>query len=198
MMAGTIRCAIRGALILLLGGCAAGGSSAPASTAGSDRPTSGGTTVATTDGFRLTSPDIAKGGTIPRRFTCDGEDVSPALEWAGAPDGAAALVLIVDDPDARGFVHWIVLDMSATASGGLPEGVSTSPDAARQGRNDFGRTGYGGPCPPSGTHRYVFTLNALDAPLTLAGTPGGRDVRAAMEGHVLAETRLTASYTRGG
>jgi len=196
--AGTMRCAIRGALILVLGGCAATGSSAPSSTAGSERPTSGGTTVANTDGFRLTSPDVAEGGTIPRRFTCDGEDVSPGLEWAGAPDGTAALALMVDDPDARGFVHWIVLDMAATASGGLPEGASTSPDAPRQGRNDFGRIGYGGPCPPSGTHRYVFRLHALDAPLDLAGTPGGRDVRAALEAHVLAAADLTASYTRGG
>ena len=121
--------------------------------------------MANTDGFRLTSPDVAEGGTIPRRFTCDGEDVSPALEWAGAPDGTAALVLMVDDPDARGFVHWIVLDMAATASGGLPEGASTSPDAPRQGRNDFGRIGYGGPCPPpgEGPHHYAFTVTALDA-----------------------------------
>jgi Raf kinase inhibitor-like YbhB/YbcL family protein len=153
--------------------------------------------MATNDGFRLTSPDIAEGGTIARRFTCDGDDVSPALEWTGAPDRTAALVLIVDDPDARGFVHWIVLDMIGGASGGLPQGVSTSPAAPRQGRNDFGRIGYGGPCPPSGTHRYVFRLHALGAPLNLAGTPGGRDVRAALEGHVLAEADLTASYTRG-
>jgi Raf kinase inhibitor-like YbhB/YbcL family protein len=154
--------------------------------------------VATNDGFQLESPDVDEGGTIPRKFTCDGEDVSPALEWAGAPDRTAALALIVDDPDARGFVHWIVLDMSGSASGGLPEGVSPSPDAPRQGRNDFGRIGYGGPCPPSGTHRYVFTLYALDAPLSLPGTPGVADVRAAIEGHVLAEARLTARYTRGG
>jgi hypothetical protein len=154
--------------------------------------------MATDDGFRLTSPDVTEGGTIARRFSCDGDDVSPALEWRGAPDGTGAFVLIVDDPDARGFVHWIVLDLSPAASGGLPEGVSTSPEAPRQGQNDFGRIGYGGPCPPSGTHRYVFALHALDGPLNLAGTPGGRDVRAAMDGHVLAETRLTASYTRGG
>jgi hypothetical protein len=153
--------------------------------------------MATENGFQLTSPEFAEGGAIPRRFTCDGEDVSPALEWSGAPEAAGSLVLIVDDPDARGFGHWVVVDMDATASGGLPEGVSTSPDAPRQGRNDFGRVGYGGPCPPSGTHRYMFTLYALDAPINLAGTPGARDVRAAMEGHVLAEAQLTARYTRG-
>jgi Raf kinase inhibitor-like YbhB/YbcL family protein len=152
----------------------------------------------TDNGFNLTSPAFAEGGEIPRRFTCDGEDVSPALEWAGAPESVGALVLIVDDPDARGFVHWIVLDVTPTASGGLPEGVSASPDAPRQGRNDFGRIGYGGPCPPSGTHRYVFSLHALDATLNLAGSPGAPDVRAAMEGHVLAEAQLTARYSRGG
>jgi Raf kinase inhibitor-like YbhB/YbcL family protein len=149
-------------------------------------------------GFHLTSTAFDEGGTIPPRFTCDGEDASPALEWAGAPESAGALVLIVDDPDARGFVHWIVLDVTPTASGGLPEGVATSPDAPRQGRNDFGRIGYGGPCPPSGTHRYVFSLYALDALLNLPGSPGGPDVRAAMEGHVLAEAQLTARYSRGG
>jgi Raf kinase inhibitor-like YbhB/YbcL family protein len=149
-------------------------------------------------GFDLTSPAFDEGGMIPGRFTCDGEDVSPALEWAGAPESVGALVLIVDDPDARGFVHWIVLDVTPTASGGLPEGVSASPDAPRQGRNDFGRIGYGGPCPPSGTHRYVFSLHAVDAPLNLAGSPGGADVRAVMEGHILAEAQLTARYTRGG
>jgi Raf kinase inhibitor-like YbhB/YbcL family protein len=149
-------------------------------------------------GFELTSPAFDEGGMIPGRFTCDGEDVSPALEWAGAPESVGALVLIVDDPDARGFVHWIVLDVTPTASGGLPEGVSASPDAPRQGQNDFGRIGYGGPCPPSGTHRYVFNLYALDAPLNLAGSPGAPDVRAAMEGHVLAEAQLTARYSRGG
>jgi Raf kinase inhibitor-like YbhB/YbcL family protein len=154
--------------------------------------------MATENGFQLTSSEFAEGGAIPRRFTCDGEDVSPALEWAGAPDKAGALVLVVDDPDARGFSHWVIVDMDATASGGLPEGVSASPDAPRQGLNDFGRVGYGGPCPPSGTHTYRLSLYALDAPLNLGGTPRARDVRAAMEGHVLAETALTANYTRGG
>ncbi|HYU50153.1 MAG TPA: YbhB/YbcL family Raf kinase inhibitor-like protein [Candidatus Limnocylindria bacterium] len=198
-MAGTVQLAIHGALMLVLAGCAAGGPTGTTSASGADRRSSpGGTTVATNDGFHLMSPDVDEGGAIPRRFTCDGEDVSPALEWAGVPDRTAALALIVDDPDARGFVHWIVLDMSGTASGGLSEGMSPSPDAPRQGRNDFGRIGYGGPCPPSGTHRYVFTLYALDAPLSLPGTPGAADVRAAMEGHVLAEAQLTARYTRGG
>ena len=152
--------------------------------------------MATDTDFRLTSPAFDEGGDIPRRFTCDGDDASPALAWTGAPADAVSLALIVDDPDARGFVHWVLLDAAATASGGLPEGISTSPDAPRQGRNDFGRTGYGGPCPPSGTHRYRFTLFAVDRMLGLTGTPGAADVRGAMDGHILAQTTLTGRYTR--
>ena len=100
--------------------------------------------------FALTSTAFEPGGAIPKRFTCDGEDGSPDLAWTGAPDGTGALVLIVDDPDARGWVHWIVLDMAGTSTGALARGVGVSPDAPAQGRNDFGRIGWGGPCPPSG------------------------------------------------
>lgn len=149
--------------------------------------------------FTLSSTDITAGDLIPRRFTCDGADVSPELEWSGVPDGAAALVLLVDDPDARGFVHWIVLDVTASATGALPRGVSTSPDAPAQGTNDFGRPGWGGPCPPSGTHRYVFTLYALAAPLNLAGAPRGSAVEKALgSAHVLGKAVLQARYRRGG
>jgi Raf kinase inhibitor-like YbhB/YbcL family protein len=146
--------------------------------------------------FEMTSPAFDAGAAIPRKFSCDGEDVSPALEWKGAPDDTAALALIVDDPDARGFVHWVVLDMAGSQSGGLPEGISSSPDAPAQGGNDFRRTGWGGPCPPSGTHRYRFTLYALDALLGLTGTPTADDVRAAMQGHVLGQAELSGTYTR--
>jgi Raf kinase inhibitor-like YbhB/YbcL family protein len=148
--------------------------------------------------FTLTSSSFPAGGDIPRRFTCDDEDVSPALEWDGAPDDAQAMVLVVDDPDARGFVHWLLLDLTPSASGSVPEAYSSSPDAAQQGTNDFGRIGWGGPCPPSGRHRYTFTLTALDAPLALAEAPRIDDVRQAMGGHVLAEARLEATYQRGG
>jgi Raf kinase inhibitor-like YbhB/YbcL family protein len=148
------------------------------------------------DDFRLTSPDFEAGSEIPRRFTCDGEDVSPALEWTGVPDGAQALTLVMDDPDARGFVHWIVLDMTATHSGALPRGFAESPDAPPQGMNDFDRLGYGGPCPPSGTHRYLFTLYALEEPLGLVGSPGGDEVRAALARRVMTSTSLEARYTR--
>jgi Raf kinase inhibitor-like YbhB/YbcL family protein len=146
--------------------------------------------------FTLTSTAFADGEPIPRKHTCDGEDVSPDLNWEGVPDGAGALVLVVDDPDARGFVHWLVYDMTASGSGGLPEAVSESPEAPPQGANDFGRIGYGGPCPPSGEHRYVFTLYALRQQLGLSGTPRGGDVRDAMDGLVIAEARLEGRYTR--
>jgi Raf kinase inhibitor-like YbhB/YbcL family protein len=148
--------------------------------------------------FRLSSTAFADGGEIPARFTCDGEDVSPDLTWEGAPPETAALALIVDDPDARGWVHWVVFDMTGTSSGGLAEGISTSPDAPPQGTNDFRRVGWGGPCPPSGEHRYAFRLMALDGPLGLSGAPGAAQVFEAAEGHVVGEAGLTARYRRRG
>ena len=146
--------------------------------------------------FELTSPAFEAGAAIPRTFTCDGEDVSPPLGWTDAPDETAAMALIVDDPDARGFVHWVVVDMTGSQSGGLAEGISASPDAPPQGVNDFRKVGWGGPCPPSGTHRYRFTLYALDTELGLAGTPSADDVRAAIQGRVLGEVELEGNYTR--
>jgi Raf kinase inhibitor-like YbhB/YbcL family protein len=146
--------------------------------------------------FQLTSPAFEAGAAIPQKFSCDGEDVSPALEWSGAPDDTTAMALIVDDPDARGFIHWVVFDMVGSQTGGLAEGISSSPDAPTQGTNDFGRIGWGGPCPPSGTHRYRFTLYALDALLGLTGTPTAADVRASMEGHTVGQAELTGTYTR--
>ena len=149
--------------------------------------------------FALTSTAFDPGGAIPRRFTCDGEDVSPELSWSGAPDGAAALTLVVDDPDARGFVHWIVLDMAASATGALAHGVGVSPDAPAQGRNDFGKVGWGGPCPPSGAHHYAFTLYATAAPLNLPGQPDGSAVHAALaDAQVLGKAVLEGTYRRGG
>lgn len=146
--------------------------------------------------FVLTSPAFEAGAAIPRKFSCDGEDVSPPLEWADAPDDTAAMVLIVDDPDARGFVHWVLFDATGSQSGGLAEGLAESPDAPPQGNNDFRKLGWGGPCPPSGTHRYRFTLYALDQEIGLNGTPSADDVRAAMQGHVLGDAQLEATYTR--
>ena len=146
--------------------------------------------------FELTSPAFEAGAEIPRKFSCDGENVSPPLEWADAPDETAALALIVDDPDARDFIHWVLFDATGSQSGGLAEGISASPDAPPQGTNDFRKLGWGGPCPPSGTHRYRFTLYALDQALALTGTPSADDVRAAMQGHVLGDAELEATYTR--
>lgn len=146
--------------------------------------------------FSLTSSAFTEGGPIGRRHSCDGEDVSPELEWSDAPEGAGALILIMDDPDARGFVHWVVLDLSPSATGALAEGVSASPDGPRQGTNSFGSVGYRGPCPPSGTHRYVFSLYAVSEPLALPGTPDADAVRRAMDGRIIAQATLTGTYQR--
>jgi Raf kinase inhibitor-like YbhB/YbcL family protein len=152
-----------------------------------------GTTMST---LSLSSPVFTQGGAIPRRHTCDGPDVSPPLAWSGEPAGTAALALIVDDPDARGFVHWVAFDIPADRSS-LAEDASGG-GVFREGRNDFGRAGWGGPCPPSGTHRYVFELFALDRTLGLSGSPSAADLRRAMGGHVVGSTRLTGTYRRGG
>ncbi len=146
--------------------------------------------------FELTSPAFEAGAAIPSKFTCDGDNVSPPLEWSDAPDDTAAMALIVDDPDARDFVHWVLVDMTGSQSGGLAEGISSSPDAPPQGVNDFRKVGWGGPCPPSGTHRYRFTLYALEQALGIADTPSAEDVKAAMQGHVLGDAELEANYTR--
>jgi Raf kinase inhibitor-like YbhB/YbcL family protein len=153
--------------------------------------------VESTMPFKLTSTAFAEGGAIPRKFTCDGPNVSPALKWEGAPDDTASLALIVDDPDARGFIHWVVFNMTASQTGALAEGVSASPDAPPQGRNGFGNVGWGGPCPPSGTHHYRFTLLALDLAIDQGGAPKADDVRRAAEGHVLDQAVLTGTYKRG-
>lgn len=152
---------------------------------------------ATGSAFVLSSPAFDEGGAIPREFSCDGANVSPALTWTGVPTGAAALVLVVNDSDAHGFTHWIVLDLPG-ADGELPKGVSPTAESPQQGQNDIGNVGWGGPCPPSGTHHYHFTLTAIAAPLGLAGNPGAGDVTAALAAaEKLGEATLTATYQRG-
>ena len=149
--------------------------------------------------FRLASSAFGPGDPIPREFSCDGANVSPPLAWADVPAGTAALVLLVDDPDARDFVHWIVLDLPG-ADGSLPKDVSPSAASPQQGRNDFGNPGWGGPCPPSGTHHYRFTLTALSTKLGLADHPAGGAVRDALAGakaKVLGTATLNATYRRG-
>lgn len=145
--------------------------------------------------MQLTSPAFAPGGPVPSRYTCDGEDVSPPLAWDGVPEGAESLALIVDDPDAPGkiWVHWVLYALPPEMTG-LEEGAV--PAGAREGMTDFGRTGYGGPCPPSGTHRYDFTLYALDARLDLPPGATKSQLLEAMEGHVLAKSGLQGRYAR--
>lgn len=144
-----------------------------------------------TDSLSVTSSAFSEGETIPGRYTCDGDDTSPPLEWSGAPEGTGAFALIVDDPDARGFVHWAVADIPGDRMS-LGEGES----AGIEGRNDFGRSGYGGPCPPSGTHRYVFTIFALSGRLDLEPGYSADELRGAMEGVVIGSGELAATYGR--
>lgn len=144
----------------------------------------------------LASGAFAAGDAIPRRFTCDGADVSPDLSWTGVPDAAGSLVLLVDDPDARDFAHWIVYALPPTVSH-LEAGAGAASSHLAQGTNDFGRVGYGGPCPPSGTHHYRFTLYALAEPLGLSGAPRAAAVRAALDkSRILGAVTLTATYRR--
>lgn len=144
------------------------------------------------DAMQLTSPAFEDGEAIPARYTCDGDDLSPPLAWEGVPDGTAAFVLVVDDPDAGGFVHWLLADIPGDARE-LPEAGGDG--VGMPGRNDFGRTGWGGPCPPSGEHRYRFTLYALSEPIQVDPDAAG-DVRDALAHRLLGEAGLTGVYAR--
>ena len=155
-------------------------------------------------GLALASPAFAPGADIPSLFTCEGSDISPPLEWTGVPDGTRSLVLIVDDPDAPDpsapkmtWVHWVLYDLPPGARS-LPEGVAPSdlPAGTREGRNDWKRTGYGGPCPPIGRHRYYHKLYALDVVLGDLGSPTKAEVEKAMKGHVLAQAELMGTYQK--
>ncbi len=147
--------------------------------------------------FRLSSPDFAEGASIPARFTCEGQNVSPTLEIAGVPAGAKSLVLIVEDPDAPSgtFTHWIVWNIPPDTKK-IPGGAA--PAHALAGTNDFGSAGYSGPCPPSGTHRYFFRLSALDTGLHLAAGASRKAFDAAVRGHVLAQAVLMGRYAKTG
>jgi Raf kinase inhibitor-like YbhB/YbcL family protein len=151
--------------------------------------------------FTMQSPDFANGADIPRAFTCDGEDRSPALSWSGAPDGTKSFALIADDPDAPAgtWVHWVIFNIPAKTQS-LPGGAEKKEqlqDGSRQGRNDFRKLGYGGPCPPPGKpHRYFFKLYALGSELTLLAGASKADVERAMEGHALAHAELMGRYKR--
>ena len=151
--------------------------------------------------IQVTSAAFNEGGSIPAKYTCDGINVSPPLKWASIPDTTKSIALIVDDPDApRGdWVHWVVYDLPASLRE-LPEKVPPDEkilgNGGRQGATDFGKIGYGGPCPPSGTHRYFFKVYALDKLLGLAPGATKAQLLKAMEGHVLAEGQLMGKYKR--
>jgi Raf kinase inhibitor-like YbhB/YbcL family protein len=155
--------------------------------------------------FKLTSSAFADGQPIPAKYTCDGDDISPPLEWEGTPAGTKSLALIVDDPDAPDpkapkmtWVHWVLYNLPPSCShldagaqaGALPTGV-------KSGQNDWKRPGYGGPCPPIGRHRYCHKLYALDVELPDLGAASKSMVEEAMGGHILAEARLVGTYIRG-
>jgi Raf kinase inhibitor-like YbhB/YbcL family protein len=154
--------------------------------------------------FTLTSPAFDHGSPIPARYTCDGDDVSPALSWEGEPGGTKSLALIVDDPDAPDpdtpkmtWVHYWVLYKLLAASTGFPEAISTDslPNGTLEGRNDWKRKGHGGPCPPIGRHRYFFKLYALDIELPDLEHPTKQGLDEAMQGHELAEVALMGTYS---
>lgn len=150
----------------------------------------------------LSSTAFTQGGDIPRHYTCEGDDVAPPLLWSDVPDRAQSLALIVDDPDAPDpaaptmtWVHWVLVDIPPNAAA-IPEGGQPLPDGSREGLNDWHRTGYGGPCPPVGRHRYFFKLYALDTLLPGLHRPTKADLERAMQGHMLAQAQLVGTYQR--
>ena len=154
----------------------------------------------------ITSPAFAEAAEIPTVYTCEGDDLSPELDWSGVPDGTRSLALIVDDPDAPDpaapkmvFVHWVLYNLPPDA-GGLPKDVGSDrlPAGTREGLNDWDRTGYGGPCPPIGEHCYFFKLYALDTELKPLDEPTKANLLQALEGHVLAEAQLMGTYAKQG
>lgn len=142
--------------------------------------------------MKLSSPNFENNGFIPKKFTCQGEDVNPTLIIEGIPEEAKTLALIVDDPDAPGrtWVHWVVFDMPVVFR------IDENNIPGKQGLNDFGRKDYGGPCPPSGTHRYFFKIYALDEELGLKGAPDKQALEKAMQGHIIDKSELIGLYKK--
>jgi Raf kinase inhibitor-like YbhB/YbcL family protein len=154
--------------------------------------------------LKITSPAFEPGGAIPSKYTCEGKDTSPALAWSGAPANTKTFALIVDDPDApdpakpqRVYVHWVVYNIPASVSS-LAENASKRalPKGAVQGKNDWGKAEYGGPCPPIGRHRYFFKLYALDTALTGMSSPTKSDLERAMNGHVVESAEIIGTYEK--
>ncbi len=154
--------------------------------------------------MKIESPAFKNGRKIPAKYTADGANISPKLVWSGVPEGAKSLVLVVDDPDAPDpkepkmtWVHWVLVNIPPTAKG-LPEAVKPEdlPEGTKEGLNDWKRTGYGGPAPPIGRHRYFHKLYALDIVLKLEGHPTKAAVEAAMKGHILAKAEVMGTYKK--
>ena len=150
--------------------------------------------------IKITSSAFEEGGLIPAKYTCDGADVSPPLQWDAVPEGTKSIALICDDPDAPmgTWVHWVLFNLPAETKE-LAENIPADkilPNGARQGLSDFGRIGYGGPCPPSGTHRYFFKIYALDAEIGLEAGANKSQLLKAMEGHILEQGQLVGKYKR--
>jgi hypothetical protein len=150
--------------------------------------------------IKITSSAFEEGGLIPAKYTCDGADVSPPLQWDAVPEGTKSVALICDDPDAPmgTWVHWVLFNLPSDAKE-LAENIpaeETLPNGAKQGVNDFGRIGYGGPCPPGGTHRYFFKIYALDTEVGLEAGADKRQLLKAMEGHILEQGQLVGKYKR--
>ena len=150
--------------------------------------------------IKLTSSAFEEGGMIPAKYTCDEDDISPPLKWDAVPDGTLSIALISDDPDAPmgTWVHWVLYNLPPDKRE-LPENFpedETLPDGTRQGMTDFGKTGYGGPCPPSGTHRYYFKIYALDSMIDSTTVLDKKALLEKMKGHILAEGQLMGRYKR--
>ncbi len=150
--------------------------------------------------IKITSSAFEQGNLIPAKYTCDGADVSPPLRWEGIPEGTKSIALINDDPDAPmgTWVHWVLFNLPADIKE-LAENIppeETLLNEAKQGISDFGRIGYGGPCPPSGTHRYFFKIYALDTELSLESGANKHQLLKAMEGHILGQGELIGKYKR--
>jgi len=150
----------------------------------------------------ITSPSFTQMGEIPSKYTCQGVDISPQLDFSGAPAGTKSLVLIVDDPDAPDpeapkmiWVHWLLYNLPPDTTG-LAEGVTSLPAGTLHGKNDWRRNGYGGPCPPIGTHRYFFKLYALDTMLPDLHEPEKNALESAMQGHILEQAALIGTYRK--
>lgn len=148
----------------------------------------------------ITSTAFKQGERIPSKYTCDGSDVSPGLEWSDVPEGTRSFTIIADDPDAPvgTWIHWVFYNITGetrTLSEAVPPDANL-PDGSRQGKNSWGRPGYGGPCPSGGTHRYFFKLYALDTVLELPSGVSKDDLLKAMKGHILAEAELMGLYSR--